>query len=103
MDDVAGCYDYFATLAEDLDTRASGRVVDLGTEDYDGRVLAHPVGVVAAITPWNYPLLMMTWKVAPALAAGCTVVLKPSEHSSLTRSEERRVGKECVSTCRSRW
>src|SRR5438876_436142 len=43
-----------------------------------------PVGVVAAITPWNSPLLLMTWKVAPALAAGCTVVVKPSEHSPVS-------------------
>src|SRR4029078_7851889 len=39
-----------------------------------------PVGVVSAITPWNSPLLLMTWKLAPALAAGCTIVIKPSEH-----------------------
>ena len=38
-----------------------------------------PVGVVAAIIPWNYPMLMFTWKVAPALAAGCTIILKPAE------------------------
>jgi aldehyde dehydrogenase (NAD+) len=42
------------------------------------------VGVVAAITPWNSPLLLMTWKLAPALAAGCTVVVKPSEHSPVS-------------------
>ncbi len=42
------------------------------------------MGVVAAITPWNSPLLLMTWKVAPALAAGCTVVVKPSEHSPVS-------------------
>jgi acyl-CoA reductase-like NAD-dependent aldehyde dehydrogenase len=42
------------------------------------------VGVVAQIIPWNYPLLMMCWKVAPALAAGCTIVLKPSEQTPLT-------------------
>src|SRR3546814_20827371 len=66
------------------------------------RTLREPVGVVAAITPWNFPLAMVTRKVAPALAAGCTVVLKPSELAPL-RSEERRVGKEGVSTCRPRW
>lgn len=43
-----------------------------------------PVGVVAAITPWNSPLLLLTWKLAPALAAGCTVVVKPSEHSPVS-------------------
>jgi phenylacetaldehyde dehydrogenase len=43
-----------------------------------------PIGVVAQIIPWNYPLLMMCWKVAPALAAGCTIVLKPAEQTPLT-------------------
>ncbi|HET9107474.1 MAG TPA: gamma-aminobutyraldehyde dehydrogenase [Steroidobacteraceae bacterium] len=43
-----------------------------------------PVGVVAAIAPWNYPLMMAAWKLAPAIAAGCTIVLKPSEQTPLT-------------------
>lgn len=46
--------------------------------------IKQPVGVVAAITPWNFPFSMITRKVAPALAAGCTVVLKPSEETPLT-------------------
>lgn len=46
-----------------------------------------PVGVVAAITPWNSPLLLTTWKLAPALAAGCAVVIKPSEHASTSMVE----------------
>lgn len=46
--------------------------------------MLQPVGVVAAITPWNFPFSMITRKVAPALAAGCTVVLKPSEETPLT-------------------
>ena len=52
----------------------------------DKRILAikQPVGVVAAITPWNFPLAMITRKVSPALAAGCTVVIKPSEDTPLT-------------------
>ncbi len=54
-------------------------------------VLTEPVGVVGLITPWNYPLLMATQKVAPALAAGCTVVLKPAEQSSLTAIELARI------------
>ncbi len=43
-----------------------------------------PVGVIASIAPWNYPLMMVAWKIAPALAAGNTVVLKPSEQTPLT-------------------
>lgn len=46
--------------------------------------LKQPVGVVGAITPWNFPMAMITRKVAPALAAGCTVVLKPSEQTPVT-------------------
>src|SRR5699024_11377699 len=48
------------------------------------QVWKKPVGVVAAITPWNFPLAMLTRKVAPALAAGCTVIMKPSSESPLT-------------------
>ena len=46
--------------------------------------LKEPIGVVGQIIPWNYPLLMMTWKVAPALAAGCTIVIKPAEQTPFT-------------------
>ena len=52
---------------------------------YEQRFAAHaPIGVAGQITPWNFPLLMLAWKVAPALAAGCTVVLKPAEYTPLT-------------------
>src|SRR5205807_8327165 len=56
-----------------------------GEEEIPGKslILREPVGVVAAITPWNYPLHQIALKVAPALAAGCTVVLKPSEVTPL--------------------
>ncbi len=50
-------------------------------EEFRGHV---PVGVVGAIIPWNFPLLMFAWKVAPALVAGCTVVIKPAEYTPLT-------------------
>lgn len=49
-----------------------------------GYTRKEPVGVVAQIIPWNYPLLMMAWKVAPALAAGCTVILKPAQQTPIT-------------------
>ena len=72
----------------------------LGDHAPSDMILYEPVGVCALITPWNWPMNQVMLKVAPALAAGCTVVLKPSELSPLSaRSEERRVGKEC----RSRW
>ena len=64
--------------------RIDGRVFDLNLENMEGRVDYQPVGVVAAITPWNFPFAMITRKVAPAIAAGCSVVLKPSELSPLS-------------------
>jgi phenylacetaldehyde dehydrogenase len=51
---------------------------------FTSHTLREPVGVVGAIIPWNFPLVMAVWKIAPALAAGCTVVLKPAEETSLT-------------------
>jgi betaine-aldehyde dehydrogenase len=75
VDDVVSVFRHFAgTSGED-----AGRVVDTGRPDVVSRVVHEPVGVCGLITPWNYPLLQVSWKVAPALAAGCTFVLKPSE------------------------
>lgn len=73
-------YRYFAGLADKID----GRVVDTGRSDFFGFVTREPVGVVGAIVPWNSPLLLLTWKLAPALAAGCTMVVKPSEHAPVS-------------------
>jgi betaine-aldehyde dehydrogenase len=75
VEDVAACFRWFGRAAE----AEAGRVVDTGRADVDSRVVYEPVGVCALITPWNYPLLQTAWKVAPALAAGNTFVLKPSE------------------------
>ena len=77
---LPGWYRYFAGLADKID----GRVVDTGRADFFGFVTREPVGVVAAIVPWNSPLLLLTWKLAPALAAGCTMVAKPSEHAPVS-------------------
>jgi acyl-CoA reductase-like NAD-dependent aldehyde dehydrogenase len=70
-------YHYYAGLADKIE----GRQIPPGNPSYLVYTRREPVGVVAAITPWNSPLLLMTWKLAPALAAGCTVVVKPSEHA----------------------
>uniref|UniRef100_A0A453C5H6 betaine-aldehyde dehydrogenase n=3 Tax=Aegilops tauschii subsp. strangulata TaxID=200361 RepID=A0A453C5H6_AEGTS len=83
MDDVAACFEFYAGLAEALDGKQHAPI-SLPMEEFKTYVLKEPIGVVGLITPWNYPLLMATWKVAPALAAGCTAVLKPSELASLT-------------------
>jgi betaine-aldehyde dehydrogenase len=58
--------------------------VSLPDDRFSCSIVKEPLGVVALITPWNYPLLMATWKVAPSLAAWCCAVLKPSENAPLT-------------------
>jgi len=83
IEDVSGCFRYMAFNAEALDAR-QGKKVDVEMAEFDVKLFYEPVGVVGAITPWNYPALMATWKVAAALAAGCTVVLKPSELAPFT-------------------
>ncbi|MGI8915724.1 MAG: NAD-dependent succinate-semialdehyde dehydrogenase [Chloroflexota bacterium] len=74
--------------------RAYGQVVPAAAPDKRVLVLRQPVGVVAAITPWNFPLSMPARKVAPALAAGCTVVLRPSRATPLVAIETFRILKE---------
>lgn len=80
--DVPGAALTFRFLAECID-KIGGDCpnTDHGTLHY---ILRQPIGVVGAITPWNYPLMMAAWKVAPALAAGNSVVIKPSEETSLS-------------------
>jgi betaine-aldehyde dehydrogenase len=75
----AACFDYYA----ELQRNSRGRVIPSVEASQLAMVLKEPYGVVAAIVPWNYPLLLMSWKVAPALAAGNAVVLKPSEMTPL--------------------
>eukprot|EP01025_Chloroclados_australasicus_P020577 TRINITY_DN2170_c0_g1_i1.p1 TRINITY_DN2170_c0_g1~~TRINITY_DN2170_c0_g1_i1.p1 ORF type:complete len:492 (+),score=74.67 TRINITY_DN2170_c0_g1_i1:291-1766(+) len=83
IDDVAGCFEFYAGLAEKLDDQQN-EALDVGMEQFKSEVRFEALGAVALISPWNYPMLMATWKIAPALAAGCTAVLKPSELASLT-------------------
>jgi betaine-aldehyde dehydrogenase/aminobutyraldehyde dehydrogenase len=71
---------FFAGGARLLEGRAAGEYLT----GYTSMLRRDPVGVVASIAPWNYPLMMAVWKFGPALAAGCTVVLKPSELTPLT-------------------
>lgn len=80
VDDVTAVFRYYAEqVLVELD-----RTVDVGRDDVVSRVVHQPVGVATLIAPWNYPLLQMCWKVAPALGAGNTVVLKPSEVTPLS-------------------
>jgi aldehyde dehydrogenase (NAD+)/betaine-aldehyde dehydrogenase len=71
---AAEVFDYYAGLALDL----RGEAITQQVADAIGLVVREPVGVVGIITPWNFPLLLVAWKLAPALAAGCTAVCKPS-------------------------
>jgi betaine-aldehyde dehydrogenase len=80
MDDIAAVFHFFAGLAD----KDEGHVTDSPIPDSKSRIVREPVGVCGQITPWNYPLLQAAWKVAPALAAGNTIVLKPSEITPLT-------------------
>ena len=75
MDDIIGCFKHFGKLA-DAD---AGRIVDAGDPTVISKVVHEPVGVCGMITPWNFPLLQAAWKIAPALAAGNSLVLKPAE------------------------
>ncbi|MBN8413960.1 aldehyde dehydrogenase family protein [Halomonas denitrificans] len=82
LDDAIACYRYYATQARALEDR-QGRLVDHAMEGVDARLYEDPAGVVGLITPWNFPLVTSAWKIAPALAAGCTIVFKPSEVTPL--------------------
>lgn len=79
VDDVVSVFRYYAELAAADHTRT----VDAGP-GVESRIVYEPVGVCVLITPWNYPLLQASWKIAPALAAGNTMVVKPSEVTPLT-------------------
>jgi betaine-aldehyde dehydrogenase len=79
ISDVATCFEYYGGLA----TKVSGQVNPV-PDNALSLSLKEPVGVAGQIIPWNYPLLMAAWKLAPALAAGCTCVLKPAEQTPLT-------------------
>ncbi|MGI8827621.1 MAG: aldehyde dehydrogenase family protein [Chloroflexota bacterium] len=81
-DDVvsaAGVFEYYAGAA----TRIMGETIPVTAPGLD-LTLREPLGVCAQIVPWNFPILMASWKLAPALAAGCTVVLKPAEQTPMT-------------------
>ena len=78
--DVAQVFRYYADLAD----KEAGRLVDTNVPTALSRIVYEPVGVCGLIGPWNYPLLQLSWKVAPALAAGNTIVMKPAHLTPLT-------------------
>jgi betaine-aldehyde dehydrogenase len=80
IDDVTSVFRYYARLVG----VEADRLVDVGDATVISRVVREPIGVCVLIAPWNYPLLQMSWKIAPALGAGCTMVAKPSEVTPLS-------------------
>jgi betaine-aldehyde dehydrogenase len=80
MDDIAGIFEYYA----DLILKEKDEKIQSPLPHSSSILIKEPIGVCAQIMPWNYPLLQASWKMAPALAAGCTIVMKPSEITPLT-------------------
>jgi betaine-aldehyde dehydrogenase len=77
--DAAACFEYYGGLA----TKIHGETLNV-PDNALSLVVREPVGVVGQIIPWNYPILMAAWKLAPAIAAGCTAILKPAEQTPLS-------------------
>ena len=77
---VADCFRYFAGAVRNMHGPVAGSYM----EGHTSMIRRDPIGVVASIAPWNYPIMMMAWKLAPALAGGNTLVMKPSEQTPLT-------------------
>ncbi len=90
MADIAGIFRYYAGLAD----KDAGEIIASPIPNTTSRVVREPVGVCGQISPWNYPLLQASWKMAPALAAGCTIVMKPSEDTPLTTIKVTELAEE---------
>src|SRR5438034_2718555 len=91
MTDTASCFEYYGGLA----TKIHGETLPV-PDNALNFTLREPVGVAGLIVPWNYPLMLAAWKLGPALAAGCTVVLKPAEQTPLTTLEFARLVQENI-------
>lgn len=83
---AAGCFEYFSKVESEL----KGEQVPIPMPGIS-TVVREPLGVIGSIIPWNYPLIMAAWKIAPALAAGNTIVFKPSQLASLTSLELAKI------------
>lgn len=80
VDDVVNVFRYYARLADE----ETGRIVETPGTNAVAKIVHEPIGVCALVGPWNYPLLQISWKVAPALAAANTIVIKPASYTPLT-------------------
>jgi betaine-aldehyde dehydrogenase len=89
LTDVATCFEYYGGLA----TKLHGEVLNV-PDNAISLALREPIGVAGQIIPWNYPLLMAAWKLAPAICAGCSMVIKPAEQTPLTLLEFARFFEE---------
>src|SRR5438094_7946605 len=92
MNDTASCFDYYGGLA----TKIHGETLPV-PDNALNMTLREPVGVAGLIVPWNYPLMLAAWKLGPALAAGCTVIVKPAEQTPITTLEFMRLVRESIS------
>lgn len=90
ISDAAATWDYYAGLCE-ASPGLDGTPIELPDPGFTARAVLEPVGVVGLIVPWNFPMVTTSWKLAPALAAGCTAVLKPSELTPLAEIELVRI------------
>ena len=82
--DLPGSYEILRYMAG-WATKINGETITVSAPgNWHAYTLREPVGVVGQIIPWNFPLMMAAWKIAPALAAGCTIVLKPAEQTPLS-------------------
>ncbi|MGP2490608.1 gamma-aminobutyraldehyde dehydrogenase [Mesorhizobium sp. PUT5] len=84
---IVDCYRFFAGAVRAMPGQVAGEYI----AGHTSMVRRDPVGIVASIAPWNYPLMMMAWKLAPAIAGGNTVVFKPSEQTPLTALKLARI------------
>lgn len=84
---IVDCYRFFAGAVRSMPGQVAGEYLP----GHTSMVRRDPIGVVASIAPWNYPLMMMAWKLAPAIAGGNTVVFKPSEQTPLTALKLARI------------
>ncbi|MDQ0705423.1 betaine-aldehyde dehydrogenase [Pseudomonas sp. W3I7] len=90
VDDVIATFAYYAGICDAMDAGQDSPVV-LPSDDFSARLRREPCGVVGLIVPWNFPMVTTAWKLAPALAAGCCVVLKPSEVTPLAELQLARI------------
>jgi len=84
---IVDTYRYFAGAARNMHGPVAGEYLD----GFTSMIRRDPVGVIGSVAPWNYPMMMMAWKIAPAIAGGNTVVFKPSEQTPLTALKFARI------------